>query len=271
MLKRIVRRVLPASAWTWMRLARLRRSVSTFRHRVVRHTYGGIELDVLLADPLGAGWYDTDWPELPEVRLLRRHQLRPGARVFDLGAHQAVVALMLANVVGPEGMVVAVEANAHNARVAGRNKDLNRADNLRVVHAAAAQRSGQLVLNQGLNGQVDDGTGEWGRVTVTAFSVDDLAREYGTPQVLFIDVEGYECHVLRGAGSTLAHRLDCFVEVHVGHGLERLGGSVEEVLSFFPESAYDRFVSSEASPEPVSLGSGSMMTRDRFFLTALSR
>ena len=61
---------------------------------------------------MGAGWYDHDWPELPEIALLKQHGLRPGARVFDIGAHQGVVALMLSKTVGPEGFVLAVEASA---------------------------------------------------------------------------------------------------------------------------------------------------------------
>jgi len=201
--------------------------------RKVRHTFGGFPLEILLNDELGARWYDHDWPELPEIALLKQHQLRPGACVFNLGAHQGVVALMLANAVGPQGKVVAAEAISYNVRIAEINRALNHAMRLNAIHVAVADRCGVLAFDEGLVGQVDDGSALRSKVEVPARTIDDLAGEFGPPDVLFIDVEGYECHALRGAEQTLRSRPDCFVEVHVGTGLEKFGGSVGEILSFF--------------------------------------
>src|SRR5207244_676791 len=159
---------------------------------VVRHTYGSFPFEIYLADRLSVGWYDHDWAELPEITFLCRHKLKLGSRVFDLGAHQCVVALMLAQIVGPTGSVIALDANEHNATVGRRNQELNGIPQLRVLHAAADKQSGTLFFNTNLNGQVDDGTGNFGQVRVPAYSVDDLARQYGMPDVLFIDVEGFE-------------------------------------------------------------------------------
>jgi FkbM family methyltransferase len=269
MVKNLAKSLLPAQVWTRLRLLRLRRSVAAFQARNVQHVYGGVPLTIHLADPLGQGWYDRDWPVLPEIALLRQHQLKPGARVFDLGAHQCVVALMLADAVGPAGAVIALEANAHNAAVAQRNKELNHAAQLQILHAAAAETSGQLTFNEGLNGAVDDGTGSWGQVSVVAWSVDELAQKYGPPDALFIDVEGYECHVLRGARETLRRGPDCFVEVHIGCGLEQFGGSLETVLAFFPAARYKLLMASDAAPEFVPLDVSSALARERFFLLAL--
>ncbi|HMD47467.1 MAG TPA: FkbM family methyltransferase, partial [Bryobacteraceae bacterium] len=176
--------------------------------------------------------------------------------------------LMLAKTVGPEGFVVAVEANPENSVAGERNRELNAVGNCKVMHAAGAAQSGTLVFNRGQNGQVDDGAGEWGRMEVRAVSVDDLAAEHGQPDVLFIDVEGFECELLRGAQKTLAGRPDCFVEVHVGAGLEKYGGSVNAVLGLFP-SGYEYFI---APPEGafVPLAQNSPVLRDRFFLVALN-
>lgn len=243
-------------------------TLSHYKRRRVRHNYGGYTFEVELIDPMGAGWYDHDWPELNEIALLRQHGLRPGARVFDIGAHQGVVAMMLANIVGPEGFVVAVEANPDNYQAAEQNRQLNGIENCQVVHGAGAAESGKLIFNRGANGQVDDGSGEWGKVEVQAYSVDDLAARFGTPDVLFIDVEGFECELLRGAQKTLATRPDCFVEVHVNAGLEKFGGSVEQVLGLFPTG----FTFLAASPDQgfVPLDRTSGMLLDRFFLVAIA-
>jgi len=260
--------IIPSWAWTKLRLARVRAEIHSYQQRLVRHSYGGFPLDIYLADQLAQGWYDHDWPELPEVTVLRRHQLGVGARVFDFGAHQCVVALMLARIVGPSGRVVALEANPHNAAIARRNRDLNDAPQLEIVEAAVAEKSGTLCFNQGLNGNVDDGTGEWGRQEVKSFSVDDLTAVYGVPGLLFIDVEGFEIKVLHGAKETLRHRPDCFVEVHTGCGLEKYGGSVSSILSFFPQDQFDLMVAAEDESEFRSLEGTSGVPSKRFFLIA---
>ena len=269
--KALGRGMLPKWLLARLRLAKLDRLVKSYRAREVRHTYGGVELTIHLADPLAEGWYDHDWPELSEIALLKRHRLGPGAVVFDLGAHQCVVALVLADIVGRRGRVVAIEASPHNAAAGLRNRILNGAEQLIVVNAAAAAERGRLIVNRGLNAQVDDGSGAWGRRDVPALSIDDLTRTYGAPDVLFIDVEGFECQVLRGARDSLAQQPDCFVEVHAGVGLERLGGTADDVLGFFPPEAYDRFISREENGEFVPLARGAVLPSTRFFLVAIGR
>jgi FkbM family methyltransferase len=217
------------------------------------------------------GWYDHEWPELREIELLRKHRLKPGALVFDLGAHQGVVALILARIVGPAGKVIAVEASRHNADAARKNVKLNGAEQCTVLNAAVSNVPGTLSFSLGLNGKADDGTGEWGRVEVEACTIDGLAKRCGTPDLLFIDVEGYECRALQGAQQTLHTRPDAFGEVHLGKGLEQFGGSAEQVFGFFPPAHYDLFIS-ENDQEPFRpLLDRSQHPQQRFFLIAIGR
>lgn len=266
-MKQLIKAIVPKPVWTQLRMLRLRYTRASYRHRRVRHTYGGHELELELIDPMGAGWYDHDWHELAEITLLKRHRLQRGAKVFDIGAHQCVVAMMLAKTVGPDGFVLAVEANPDNCAAGERNKKLNGIDNCQILHAAGAARSGTAIFNRGPNGQIDNGSGEWGRMEVPAVSVDDLAAVHGVPDLLFIDVEGFECELLQGAQKTLASGPDCFVEAHVGVGLETYGGSVEKILSLFP-AGYEFFV---APPEGafVPLTGDTAVVKQRFFLVAV--
>src|SRR5215211_6728499 len=101
-----------------------------FERRVVRHRYHGRDLWMQLADPVGESWYDLDYPEVPEIAFLAEHRLRPGAVVFDIGAHQGLYAALLAAEVAPDGRVVAVEANEFNADVAVTNMHLNGIENV---------------------------------------------------------------------------------------------------------------------------------------------
>ena len=270
-LKEFAKKTLPLWVWRRLRVARNWWHVRFYSNRTVSHTYGGFPLKVLLADGMGAGWYDHDWPELPEIALLRRGRLKPGARVFDLGAHQCIVAMMLAKIVGPDGQVVALEANRHNAEIGERNRVLNRIENLRVVPAAVAREAGTIVFSRGLNAKVDKGNGAFGRVSVPAFSVDDLARTHGTPAVLFIDVEGFECEVLRGAHETLSSAPDLFVEVHTRCGLEDYGGSCRELYEVLSSYRYVLFAAPGDTSNFVEIHSPDQFPEKRFYLVATSK
>jgi FkbM family methyltransferase len=263
----LAKQVLPASMWGVLRSARREVEQRLFRRYVARHRYGHVSLQVQIADPLGKGWYDRDWDAMPEVELLRQHGLRPGATVFDLGAHHGVVALVLADIVGRSGRVVALEADPHNVEVARENARLNPAYPVRVVHAAISDTSGELLFTH--NGHVGDDSESGMRVR--CMTIDELAAEHGRPDVLFIDVEGFECQALRGAAATLASRPDCYVEVHVGEGLERFG-SVDEVLAHFPDETYAKWVADlDAGQGFVPYAPDLPLLARRFMLVAIAR
>jgi FkbM family methyltransferase len=217
--------------------------IEGFSAYVTSHSYGGHELRVSIEDPLARGWYDRDWTRLSEIDLLATWgRLREGATIFDLGAHQCVVALMLAAEVGPSGSVVAVEATRHNAEVGRRNLALNGVRNVVVEHAAAASTEGTISFSPSLNGHVGRTSYAFATVDVPAVTVDSLAGTYGAPDVVFVDVEGFEQHVLAGARRTFDARPDWFVEVHSGVGLEEQGGTVRQVLREFERRGYRLFV-----------------------------
>jgi FkbM family methyltransferase len=273
--KSLARELLPESVWLTLRRARFRHEQNKScwsRSRYVDHTYGDFPLKLLLTDSTAEAWYDRDLPELNEIALLKEQRLRPGAKVFDVGAHQGVFALMMAKIVGPGGMVIAVEANPHNAAIARKNRNLNNAPQLVVVEAAAAEKSGTLFFSGELNGHVELRSGQWAGSRVPCLSIDDLTLRYGVPDVLFIDVEGFEVKVLEGAAQTLRHRPDCMVEVHVGCGLETYGFSAESVVSFFRTEGYRLFIAEQDeesfSREFRALEPSSTLPNERFFLVA---
>ncbi|MGI8711003.1 MAG: FkbM family methyltransferase [Acidimicrobiales bacterium] len=265
--KGVARRLLPLWLYRPYRQHRIARIVARYEPRVVSHSYSGVPLRIRIADPLAAGWYDKDWPVLQELEMLRERDLLDGALVFDLGAHQGVVALILAHMVGFDGRVVAVEAEPHNAKTARVNQELNGASNLEILHSAAAARCGTLPFAEGLNGHVEEHGSSWGKVEVPAVTVDDLAERYGAPQVVVIDVEGFEARVLEGCSGTLAAGGTAFlIEMHVGHGLDR---SPSEVAGLFGNQ-YRLFMSAaEPATEFVPYDSESLLVTDRFFLIAL--
>jgi FkbM family methyltransferase len=267
-IKCVLRWALPEGIYRPIHTRRVTRLTKSFDRRVVYHNYAGREYSIEIADPLGEAWYDHDRGELPELALMSSHRLRAGATVFDIGAHQAVVALIIADRVGTTGRVVAVEAEPHNAAVARRNIELNRATNVEVVHAAGVHLPGPVRFSPSLNGRIG-GQQRPGTIEVRGVSVDELSREQGVPDVLFIDVEGFELEVLRGASQTLASRPDLFIEVHQNVGLEQAGGTAADVVELVRAAGYERLLVSHGDGHPFGPLDG-RIPAERFFLVAMA-
>lgn len=272
MIESLARVLVPHPLWRRLRAWKMQRILSRFRPYLVEHDYAGVRLKVRIADPLARGWYDHPWEPMHEVDLLRSAGLGPGARVFDVGAHQGVVAMILAHHVGPAGEVVAIEALPHNAQMCEANRDLNSLRQIRVESAAIADHPGELEVTIDLNAHVGHRTSTITTVRVPAVTIDDLADKYGQPDVLFIDVEGYECHALRGARRVLARSPDCYVEIHQGCGLESAGGTLAGVFDFFSIERYTLRVWSDGDPTPREVVGPSDCPADgRVYLVAVRR
>lgn len=266
-LKGLAKSVLPARVWRGLHEWKLRRHVQEYPRSVVDRRIAGHPLRLLIADGLASNWYGRDWPSLVEVDFLKTHRLRPGARVFDCGAHQAVVAMVLAREVGQSGAVLAVEAMRHNCEVGRRNLELNSIGNVEIMEAGVAREPGTLRFTFGMNSSLSPASGS---VEVPAVSIDQLATRYGLPDVLFIDIEGAELEALRGADRTLRTRPSCFVEVHVDEGLERMGGSSSEILSLLSGYGFQLHAFEENSDRVLPVDQcPPELFRKRFFLLAV--
>lgn len=235
-LREYLKLALPAPLIDRVRSSRDALRVSLFKGKTVTHQYGDITLKVRIADPIAADWYDKQWSELPEITFLKQSRLRPGARVFDIGAHQAVFAIWMAKIVGETGSVVALEPGDFNYKIAMENKSLNRADNLTLRNAAISERTGQISFLNCLNGKISPSGN-----TVECFTIDALTELYGEPDVVFVDVEGYEWLALQASTSTMQTAADWYIEVHVGCGLESFGGSAARIVDLFRSAGYSLY------------------------------
>lgn len=264
--KDFVRRWAPARWWPWLQIARLAMERRTFPRRWVRHTYEGHPLRVLLGDVVGAMWYDHDWT-LPELPVLLTGRLKSGSTVFNIGAHQGVVAMVLAQTVGSSGRVVAVEADRFHATLAEANRAANGIEQLVVRHAAVGEVAGPL-RHDATTGAIQLGTGPGN--SVPAVTIDELTAAYGAPDVIYMDVEGYEALALRGATATLAAgTVDVLVEVH-GPWLQRYGTAIGDLLQSFPAATYRSLIFEEGSTRPLPTDLAAL-ARTRFVLVNFGR
>jgi FkbM family methyltransferase len=185
-----------------------------FRPYSIEKTIGGEQFRFQIGDPVGQAWYDCEhvWPELSWVAA---HLIQPGDVVVDCGAHHGLATLLFARKVGPDGTVIAIEANPRNATVLRRNLKLNDIENVQVIDAAAADKVGKLKIATHSNSSIiaRSSKSRQNVTTVSAVTLDSVILDI-VPKFLKIDVEGAELLVLRGARRILANRPNLDVELH---------------------------------------------------------
>jgi FkbM family methyltransferase len=177
-----------------------------------------------------------------EVQNAISSAVRPGAVVYDVGAHVGTMALGAARLVGDLGRVVAFDGDPENVERLRRNSARNGLGaHLQVVHAAVWSRTladgipfrrGSTVRSQG--GVEADGNrpvlarGEI--IHVPAITLDDFVAAGGPPpQVVKVDVEGGEYEVLRGgAGLFATQRPLIIVEIHHQQAAEQITAWLNE-------------------------------------------
>jgi len=148
-----------------------------------------------------------------------RNNLNPGETFWDVGANVGFYAIVAAKSLGPEGQVVAVEADPDTAKILANNFEINHLTNAHVVSAALTDTIGTVRFGRapatGWSGIYYENAEEW--VSVEALTGDALMKSLSLDQVhaIKIDVEGSEAHVLKGmAGILMQNRPRLLIEVH---------------------------------------------------------
>ena len=185
--------------------------------------------------------------EQPVQEALRRH-LGPGGVFYDIGANVGFFTLIGARFAGPDGHAYALEPTPDNAAAVRANAALNGAENVTVIEKAAGAQAGsarlQVVDDQSWSKLVETGEHPLTQTVmdVEVVAVDDLVRNgLRPPDLVKIDVEGFELPVLEGMRRTLAeHRPAVICELH---------GTHREFAAFMRDAGY-RIVNLEG-PGPI--------------------
>ncbi len=149
----------------------------------------------------------------PKVSAVCRRLVRPGDACLDIGANIGLVTLLLAELVGSAGRVVAVEPNPANLDLLRQSLARRPVDNVMVQAVALGTGPGTCTLsvpagNRGaaslVPGRIADPAAS---ISVPVLALDDLPGLHERPlRLMKLDVEGFETQVLAGAERLLRTR-----------------------------------------------------------------
>ncbi len=227
------------------------------RRPVLRGHSGGVELRgflrhrSFLADITGG----VHEPYVVEVLL---SQLRPGSVFVDVGAHLGLYTLRAAERIGPEGRIVAFEADPYTATALAANVKRAGLGNVRVVAKAVSDHVGSTAFwlsagtySSSLYRRPSMASIE--RVEIDATTID---AEVGTADdvVIKIDVEGAELDALGGLEKTVeqASRVVLMVEVNPS-ALAEAGRTPAELIARLRELRLELWRIDEGTQEVVRL------------------
>jgi FkbM family methyltransferase len=170
--------------------------------------------------------------------------------VLDIGANIGAHTLHLARAVGADGRVWAIEPTEYALGKLRANIALNPelSDRIACCQVMLVDKGGievpPLHSSWPLTGEADLHERHGGRLMASAnaraLTLDSFVAERGITHVDFIklDIDGYECAMLRGAGATLRALRPIILLELSPHQLDDTGGSIEELVDLLAAAHY---------------------------------
>jgi FkbM family methyltransferase len=139
----------------------------------------------------------------PAMQKIMVNVIKPGQIVYDLGANNGLHGLLMAPIVGPEGMLYNFEPFEENIHEIVDNYAMNGIKNFRNIHAAVSDKDGKAVFvigNHHKQGHLSIDTNiKEEKIEVESISLDSfIERGNPGPDFIKIDIEGAEGSSLRG-------------------------------------------------------------------------
>jgi len=144
----------------------------------------------------------------PGVAGVLTRFVKPGMAVVDIGANIGYFTMLLASLVEPSGLVVAVEPNPENIKLLEASRRLNGFDHVLIIQAAAGRQTGLLRLNvsysNGITGELsDDVDAIFASHPVSCVALDRILPKDRRINLIKVDTEGAELNALIGLSETI--------------------------------------------------------------------
>ena len=209
----------------------------------VRMPQGRMLVD-LTDEGLGRVVYDLHEYEPDETGFLS-DRLHPGMFLVDIGANVGYYTLLASRLVGPTGQVIAFEPEAYNRLLLSRNVARNRLDNVRIMDCALGASSGSATIRCSSTNFGDHRVGTrdpmQGDVAIRIDTFDRMLTDVQSrlPDVVKMDTQGYECHIVKGMKRFFeAGHPALVLTEYWPYGMRQAGGEPSEFLRTFAEHGF---------------------------------
>jgi len=200
----------------------------------------------------------------PNEFLWLESVLKPGNTFVDVGANMGLYTLFAAAMLGPRGVVLAIEPSSRDFARLEAHVRLNNLTTAHLFRVAASDRRGEadlLVATEEKTGHNTLGAFAYasvvlqGREQVPLERLDDIVQKVGLQRVdvIKMDVEGAEYSALQGAVGTLARFHPIILMELSDRTLAQQGGSSSQVWDLLVQNGYLIYVFDEQTGLP-SLG-----------------
>lgn len=151
--------------------------------------------------------------------LLNTDLMKEGDIVLSIGANIGYYVLLESRLVGTTGKIYAIEPVSENLELLSYNIKLNNCKNVSTFRLAAGETSGKckIYTSDHFNRsslRKEPGVRYIGYEVVDLITIDQFLETREKPCFVRMDVEGYECNILKGMTETLKKNLALLIEVH---------------------------------------------------------
>jgi FkbM family methyltransferase len=171
--------------------------------------------------------------------------LKPGDTFVDIGANIGMITMHARSIVGAEGFIHAFEPIPECATQIREHLSINDIANVQLHNCALSDSAGTLAIQI-----TSDHTGT---ATLASVALEDVRRTvsvdvrigdnelHGPVDVIKIDVEGFELHVLKGLSRTIGECTPTIITELIEAQLANAGTSVAEVSQFLYARGYSAY------------------------------
>jgi len=224
----------------WMR--RIYYLLAKPRDNKMEVRFEGIDMEFSVDNPIEFRIVETAFSDSElggERRVLQAlsKNLEKGDVAYDIGANVGVHTVLMAKVVGDKGCVVAFEPESETFNTLKKNISINKLNNVIPLSVALSDRKDEKNLyftgdTGGFSLRDKSGISKGSKVELIPGDILIKEKELPPPNVVKIDVEGFEYEVIKGLMEALKNK-DCRMvvcEVHPYLLPQGVGGETIESL-----------------------------------------
>lgn len=191
-------------------------------------------------------WLHKVWDE--PVKMVLESLLKPGDVYLDLGANIGYFTLMASRLVGADGLVVAAEPSIRALRKLTFHLWQNQCLNVLLLSGAVGDQWAMSQLSLAVDTNIGGSAVRFNESAGQSFEsiwilpIDAfLQSSERKPNLIKLDLEGFELRALRGAKRTIEQARPWIICEVTERFLRRFDGSTEELFLFLEEYGYQPY------------------------------